>query len=52
MNRSPNEVEETVNATEQIWYQFHARLRAFVARRVDNEADVKDILQTVFLRLH
>jgi RNA polymerase sigma-70 factor (ECF subfamily) len=52
MNRSTNEAEEMVNATEQIWHEFHERLRAFVARRVDNEADVKDILQTVFLRLH
>lgn len=40
------------NATEQIWSEFHARLRAFIARRVDNKADVQDILQTVFLRLH
>lgn len=40
------------NETEQIWHEFHERLRAFIARRVDNEADMKDILQTVFLRLH
>ena len=52
MNRTTHEVEEMVNATEQIWHEFQKRLRAFIARRVDNEADVKDILQTVFLRLH
>jgi RNA polymerase sigma-70 factor (ECF subfamily) len=27
-------------------------LRAFIARRVENEADVEDILQEVFLRVH
>ena len=41
-----------VNETEQIWHEFHERLHAFIGRRVDNEADVKDILQNVFLRLH
>ena len=38
--------------TQQIWAEFGGRLRAFVARRVDNEADVEDILQDVFLRIH
>jgi RNA polymerase sigma-70 factor, ECF subfamily len=40
------------NEAEAIWYEFHDRLRAFIARRVDNEADVEDILQNVFLRVH
>jgi RNA polymerase sigma-70 factor (ECF subfamily) len=40
------------NDAEGIWYEFHDRLRAFIARRVDNEADVEDILQNVFLRVH
>jgi RNA polymerase sigma factor (sigma-70 family) len=40
------------NEAEGIWYEFHDRLRAFIARRVDNEADVEDILQNVFLRVH
>jgi RNA polymerase sigma-70 factor (ECF subfamily) len=40
------------NEAEGIWYEFHDQLRAFIARRVDNEADVEDILQTVFLRVH
>lgn len=38
--------------TQQIWSQFAERLRAFIARRVDREADVDDILQEVFLRIH
>jgi RNA polymerase sigma-70 factor (ECF subfamily) len=40
------------NEAERIWYGFHNRLQAFIARQVDNEADVEDILQTVFLRVH
>ena len=38
--------------THQIWSQFGERLRAFIARRVDRDADVDDILQEVFLRIH
>jgi RNA polymerase sigma-70 factor (ECF subfamily) len=40
------------NEAEGIWYEFHDRLRAFIARRVDNQADEEDILQNVFLRVH
>lgn len=38
--------------TQQIWSEFSHRLRAFIARRVDSTADVDDILQDVFLRIH
>jgi len=38
--------------TERIWNDFHAGLRAFISRRVDRPADVDDILQEVFLRIH
>jgi RNA polymerase sigma-70 factor (ECF subfamily) len=38
--------------TQQIWLEFGNRLRAFIARRVDSEADADDILQEVFLRIH
>jgi RNA polymerase sigma-70 factor, ECF subfamily len=38
--------------TDQIWNDFHAGLRAFISRRVANPADVDDILQEVFLRIH
>jgi RNA polymerase sigma-70 factor, ECF subfamily len=37
---------------ESAWIEFHARLRAFVARRIDNRADVDDIVQLAFLKLH
>jgi len=37
---------------EEMWRQAHNGLRAFVAKRVANEADVEDILQEVFLRMY
>jgi RNA polymerase sigma-70 factor (ECF subfamily) len=39
-------------ATEEIFAAFHRRLRAFVSRRVRNPADVDDVLQETFLRIH
>ena len=39
------------NVTD-IWQQVHDGLRAFVSKRVANEAEVEDILQEVFLRMH
>lgn len=39
------------NVTE-IWQQLHDRLRAFIAKRVADEAEVNDILQEVFVRMH
>ncbi|MCD6032018.1 MAG: sigZ [Thermomicrobiales bacterium] len=38
--------------TQQIWSDFGDRLRTFIARRVDSDADADDILQEVFLRIH
>jgi len=38
--------------TQAIWRQVHDGLRVFVAKRVANEAEVEDILQEVFLRMH
>jgi RNA polymerase sigma-70 factor (ECF subfamily) len=38
--------------TQQIWVEFGDRLRTFIARRVDSDADADDILQDVFLRIH
>lgn len=36
----------------QIWMQVHLGLRGFIARRVTQDAEVDDILQEVFLRMH
>ncbi len=41
-----------IDETQQIWAEFAPRLRGFIARRVESDADVEDILQEVFLRVH
>src|SRR5687768_2462359 len=41
-----------VSQTQAIWVELGARLRAFVAGRVSNEADAEDIVQDVFVRIH
>jgi RNA polymerase sigma-70 factor (ECF subfamily) len=38
--------------TLEVWRKVQDRLRAFVARRVESEAETDDILQEVFLRVH
>lgn len=40
------------DVTERIWRDLSDRLRQFVAVRIDSSADVDDVLQTVFLRIH
>jgi len=35
-----------------LWQEFHARLYRFIQQRVKNPADVDDLLQEVFLRIH
>ena len=37
---------------EQIWVEFTAQLRRFISGRVRDEADVDDILQEVFIKIH
>jgi RNA polymerase sigma-70 factor (ECF subfamily) len=36
----------------EIWQQVRDGLRAFIAKRVANDAEAEDILQEVFLRIH
>jgi RNA polymerase sigma-70 factor (ECF subfamily) len=36
----------------KIWEQVHDNLRAFIIKRVANEAEAEDILQEVFVRIH
>jgi RNA polymerase sigma-70 factor (ECF subfamily) len=47
-------VERTARPSEVlvIWQDLHDGLRAFIAKRVADEAEVDDILQDVFLRVH
>jgi RNA polymerase sigma-70 factor (ECF subfamily) len=41
------------NADSQgIWEDFHERLRSFASRRVKQPADVEDVVQEIFLRIH
>jgi RNA polymerase sigma-70 factor (ECF subfamily) len=40
------------NGSLGIWEQVHERLRAFIGKRVRNEAQTDDLLQEVFLRVH
>lgn len=35
-----------------IWQEVHERLRLFIAKRVADEAEVDDLLQEVFVRVH
>jgi RNA polymerase sigma-70 factor (ECF subfamily) len=37
---------------EDLWQRVHDSLRAFIAKRVNDEAQVEDILQEVLLRVH
>jgi RNA polymerase sigma-70 factor, ECF subfamily len=37
---------------EHIWADFTAQLRGFIASRVQTEADVDDILQEAFIKIH
>jgi RNA polymerase sigma-70 factor, ECF subfamily len=39
-------------AAETVWLEFRDQLRAFVARRVSNPADVDDLVQWAFLQMH
>lgn len=40
------------NAASSMWEQLHDGLRAFIAKRVGDEAVIEDLLQEVFLRVH
>jgi RNA polymerase sigma-70 factor, ECF subfamily len=37
---------------DQIWNDSRSQLKAFIKRRIKNEADAEDILQSVFLKIH
>lgn len=41
-----------MDTSEKLWQAYHAKLRAFVLRRVYNDAATDDILQDVFLKMH
>jgi len=41
-----------MTSTDAVWRQFGGRLRGFIAKRVRNPADVDDVLQDVFAKIH
>lgn len=44
--------DRTTLSIDHIWDEFTAQLRRFIAGRVRGEADVDDILQEVFIKIH
>lgn len=44
--------KSTEHKTAEVWRQVHDSLRAFIAKRVGEEAETDDILQEVFMRVH
>lgn len=44
--------DRTTLSIDHIWDEFTAQLRRFIAGRVRGEADVDDILQEVFFKIH
>ncbi|MCH6256959.1 RNA polymerase sigma factor SigZ [Puniceicoccaceae bacterium K14] len=44
--------ESRKDKTEKIWLELSDRLRQFLHSRIKPEADVDDVLQIVFLRIH
>ena len=48
----PSDATPARLGAETVWMEFRERLRAFVARRVSNPADVDDIVQWAFLQMH
>ncbi len=38
--------------TENVWEEFHPRLKQFILRRIPDEQQAEDVLQEVFLKIH
>src|SRR5215203_4287305 len=43
---------QTAEIVSQIWNESRNRIKSFIAKRIDNEADVEDVLQEVFFKIH
>jgi RNA polymerase sigma-70 factor, ECF subfamily len=44
--------EQTTELVSQIWGESRTRLKNFIAKRINNEADAEDVLQNVFFKIH
>ena len=47
-----HEARTIMDRSEKIWQEYHARLRAFVKRRISDDCAADDVLQEVFLKMH
>jgi RNA polymerase sigma-70 factor (ECF subfamily) len=45
-------VNTNINITEKVWKEYHSKLLAFIAKRVDDRSAAEDILQNVFVKIH
>lgn len=41
-----------MNTSEEIWQEYHSRLRAFIKSKIADDMATDDILQNVFLKMH
>ena len=47
-----NHVSTNQHSVEQIWIQFHAKLKSFILSKVKDDALADDLVQEVFLKIH
>lgn len=45
-------MDPPIETTADLWDRFHACLRSFIRKRVNDDADAEEILQSVFVRIH
>ncbi len=43
---------QTAEIVSQIWNESRNRIKGFIAKRIDNEADVEDVMQEVFFKMY
>lgn len=40
-----------MNSIEQVWNDYHSKLRGFIGKRIGNAAEADDVLQNVFVKI-
>jgi RNA polymerase sigma-70 factor (ECF subfamily) len=41
-----------MNTSQEVWQEYHLRLRAFIKSKISDDAAADDVLQNVFLKMH
>lgn len=41
-----------MTTSEEVWQEYHSKLRAFIRRRISDDTATDDILQEVFVKMH